>query len=97
MLVAIVCAHTFCRHSLDSAVLDKLHGLDDGVLNPAISKIVGTILGAKGKTEDFVMPILTKILSPFGLLKDSSEGESTLKPDGSKVETKPVVKPVAMK
>jgi len=76
---------------LDSAVLDKLHGLDDGILNPAIAKIVGTLLGAKGKTEDFVMPILTKILSPFGLLKDGPEGESNLKPDGSKVETKPLV------
>lgn len=76
---------------LDLAVLDKLHGLDDGILNPTINKIVGTLMGAKGSTEDFVMPILTKLLSPFGLLKDSPESESGLKPDGSKVPTKPLV------
>ena len=69
--------------SLDSAVLEKLHGLDDGILNPAIGAIVGTILGAKSKTESFVMPILEKVLSPFGLLKDKPEDESRLKPDGS--------------
>jgi hypothetical protein len=61
--------------------------LDDGVLNPAIEAIVGTVMGAKGKTEDFVGPILAKLLSPFGLLKDKSEGESALKPDGSTPET----------
>lgn len=77
-------------HSLDSAVLEKLHGLDDGVLNPAIAKIVTTLAGAKGKTEDFVMPILTKILSPFGLLKDKPEQESTMKPDGTTTSTTPM-------
>jgi hypothetical protein len=33
--------------------------LDDGVLNPAIEAIVGTVMGAK-------------LLSPFGLLKGES-------------------------
>lgn len=75
--------------SLDAALLDKLHGLDDGVLNPAIAAIVGTIMGAKGKTEDIFGPILSKLLSPFGLLKDKPEGQSTMKPDGTtKVEIK---------
>ena len=77
----------FCC-SLDTAVLEKLHGLDDGVLNPAITSIVSTILGAKDKTEGFVGPILEKILGPLGLLKDKPESESTLKPDGTTTSVK---------
>ena len=72
----------FLFRSLDTAVLEKLHGLDDGILNPAIAKIVETLLGAKDKTEGFLGPLLEKILSPLGLLKDKPEAESTLKPDG---------------
>ena len=71
----------FC--SLDTAVIEKLHGLDDGVLNPAIATIVGTILGAKDKTEGIVGPILESLLKPLGLLKDKPESESTMKPDGT--------------
>ena len=80
---ALFISRNFVSHSLDSVVLEKLHGLDDGVLNPAIASIVGTLLGAKDKTEGFVYPILSKILSPFGLLKDEPEESSTLKPDGT--------------
>lgn len=69
--------------SLDMAVLDKLHGLDDGILNPAIAKIVETLLGAKDGAEGFVGPILESVLKPLGLLKDKPESESTLKPNGS--------------
>ena len=70
-------------NSLDTAVLEKLHGLDDGILNPAIAAIVGTLLNAKDKTEGFVGPILGKVLGPLGLLKDKPESESKLKPDGT--------------
>lgn len=73
-------------------MLEKLHGLDDGILNPAIAAVVSTVLGAKGKTEEFVMPILTTILAPLGLLKDKPEEQSTMKPDGTtKMNTKPAV------
>ena len=73
----------FQHDSLDTAVLEKLHGLDDGILNPAIATIVGTLLSAKDKTEGFVGPILETVLGPLGLLKDKPEAESTLKPDGT--------------
>lgn len=87
----VVPSHSFrsflLLHSLDSALLEKLHDLDDGILNPAISTIIGTVLGAKDTTFAFVEPIVIKALSPFGLLKDKPEAESTVKPDG----TTPVV------
>ena len=56
---------------------EKLHGLDDAVLNPAVSAVVGTILGAAGQTESFVKPIITSILKPVGLIKDDNTPEVT--------------------
>jgi hypothetical protein len=70
-------------YSFDTAVIEKLHSLDDGILNPTISKIVSTVISAKDSTYSFVAPIVVKVLSPFGLLKDKPEEESTLKPDGT--------------
>lgn len=59
--------------SLDGAVIDQLHGLDDKVLNPAIQAIVGTILQAASKSEDILKPIIFAILKPLGLIKDEAE------------------------
>jgi len=58
---------------LDGEVVKQLHGIDDGILNPAIEKIVGIILGAAGKSEDVLGPILVALLKPFGLIKSSAE------------------------
>lgn len=59
--------------TLDGAVVDQLHGLDDKILNPAISSIVGTLLGAVGKTEDVFKPMIIAILKPLGLIKERAE------------------------
>lgn len=59
--------------SVDDAVVDQLHGLDDNILNPAIQAIVSTVLGAAGKTEDVLKPIIIAILKPLGLIKNTAE------------------------
>lgn len=59
--------------SVDGAVVDQLHTLDEKVLNPAITAIIGAILGAAGKSEDIFKPIIIAILKPLGLIKDSAE------------------------
>jgi len=58
---------------LDGEVVKQLHGIDDKVLNPAIEKIVGILLGAAGKSEDILKPVIIALLKPFGLIKDSAE------------------------
>lgn len=59
--------------NIDGEVVKQLHGIDDGILNPAIEKIVGIILGAAGKSEDVLGPVIVALLKPFGLIKDSAE------------------------
>lgn len=59
--------------TLDGGIIDKLHGIDDNVLNPAIATIVGALLNAAGSTEDVVKPIIINLLKPLGLIKDSAE------------------------
>eukprot|EP00934_Nitzschia_sp_Nitz4_P000101 Nitzschia sp. Nitz4//scaffold98_size77359//27179//28055//NITZ4_005545-RA/size77359-augustus-gene-0.46-mRNA-1//1//CDS//3329560748//101//frame0 len=58
---------------IDSKIKPQLEKIDHGVLNPAIDKVVGVVLGAAGKTEEIVKPIVVKILSPFGLIKNEAE------------------------
>jgi len=38
--------------------MPKISDLDNGVLNPTIQKIVGLLLGATGKTEEALRPII---------------------------------------
>jgi hypothetical protein len=59
--------------SVDGAFVHKLHEIDDSMLNPAIAAILGALLGAAGKTEDVLMPLVISILKPLGLIKDSAE------------------------
>ena len=69
-------AVSMAGHSLeniDGEVVKQLHGIDDGILNPAIEKIVGILLAAAGKSEDVLKPILVALLKPFGLIKESAE------------------------
>jgi len=58
---------------VDGEVVRQLHGLDDGVLNPAIEKIAKILLGVAGKSEDILKPIIIAILKPLGLIKDTAE------------------------
>lgn len=59
--------------SVDDAVVHKLHAIDNSMLNPAIAAILGLLLGAAGKTEDALKPLLLSILKPLGLVKDTAE------------------------
>lgn len=74
--MSISCAVSACSAVLTSRS-DKLHGIDDNVLNPAISAVVGTILGAVGKTEEIIKPLITSILKPIGLIKDDTKTSAT--------------------
>lgn len=85
----LTCWVSFVHCSLDTAVIEKLHSLDDSILNPTISKIVSTVVSAKDSTYSFVAPIVVTALSPFGLLKEKPEAESTLKPDGTTATVTP--------
>ena len=71
--------------SLDGAVLDQLHGLDESVLNPAIKTIVGALLNAAGGAEDFLKPVIIGILKPLGLIKDTAENPEMTPVPGVKV------------
>jgi hypothetical protein len=59
--------------SVDGIVLDKLHEIDDSMLNPAIAAVIGALLGAAGKSEDVLKPLIISILKPLGLIKDTAE------------------------
>lgn len=66
--------------SVDDAVVHKLHAIDDSMLNPAIAAILGLLLGAAGKTEDALKPLLLSILKPLGLIKETSENPEMTRP-----------------
>jgi hypothetical protein len=59
--------------SVDRHVTDHIQGLDDKFLNPAISFIVQMVLNAAGNTEETLKPFIIKILTPFGLIKNTAE------------------------
>ena len=59
--------------SLDGQIKPHLSKLDEGILNPAIDAVVGIVLGAVGKSEEILKPIIKKIFVPFGLIKEEGE------------------------
>jgi hypothetical protein len=54
----------------------QLKNLDTGVLNPAIEAVVSILIGAAGKTEGILKPIIVTLLSPFGLIKNEKANET---------------------
>jgi hypothetical protein len=58
---------------IDGKIKPKLADLDGKLLNPAISAVVGVILGALDKTGDIIRPVVHTFLKPFGLIKDKAE------------------------
>lgn len=72
--------------SIDGAVVGQLHSLDDKMLNPAIAAILGAFLGAAGKAEDILKPIIVAILKPLGLIKNSAENPELTTVPGVKVQ-----------
>jgi hypothetical protein len=64
--------------SVDHIVVDQLHAIDDRILNPAIRKLVETLVGAAGKTEETLKPVIAALLKPFGILiKNQAENPET--------------------
>jgi hypothetical protein len=59
--------------SVDRHVVDHIHGIDDKFLNPTISFIVKMVLSAAGNTEETLKPFVIKVLTPFGLIKNTAE------------------------
>ena len=55
---------------IDNNIKPQLVNLDSSILNPAIRAILGVIMNAAGKSQDFVKPIVFSILKPMGVIKD---------------------------
>lgn len=69
---------------VDGNIKPQLSNLDTSLLNPAIATLVEVILGAAGKTEDVVKPIIITLLNPFGLIKNSPENPEDTEATASK-------------
>jgi hypothetical protein len=61
---------------IDGSIKPQLKSFDNGLLNPAIENIVGIVLGAVGKTEDIIKPIIFFFLTPFRLIKEERKEET---------------------
>lgn len=61
---------------VDGTIKPQLKNLDGGVLNPAIEAVVGVLLGAVGKTEEIIKPIIITLLSPFGMIEQEPSNET---------------------
>jgi hypothetical protein len=61
---------------VDGTIKPQLKNLDSGVLNPAIEKVVGIVLGVAGKTEGIIKPIIFTLLSPFGMIEQEPSNET---------------------
>ena len=83
---------SLARECLTNYVYSKnLHGLDDNVLNPAIKAVVETLMGAVGKTEEVIKPLIEAVLKPLGLLKENGEKTPASAMMGGKFNTNPEV------
>merc|ERR1712113_907348 len=59
---------------IDSNIKPALALLDDGVLNPAITKVVETVMVAYGKSEEVIKPVVIAIITPLhSLIKNEPE------------------------
>lgn len=59
--------------TVDEKLAEQLHGLDDGLLNPAIATLVKILLATADKTTDVVKPVVMVLLKPLGLIKETAE------------------------
>ena len=76
---------------IDTQLKPKLSEFDVGVLNPALEKIIATLLGAFGKSEDFIKPIIHLLLNPMTLIKkeESKTSVPSKVPETPELTTKP--------
>jgi hypothetical protein len=63
---------------IDTQLKPKLSEFDIGVLNPALEAIIATLLGAMGKSEDFIKPIIKILLNPLSLIKKDAESKPSV-------------------
>jgi hypothetical protein len=57
---------------IDGNIKPQLSKLD-GKLNPALEAVISIILGAAGKAESILKPIIVTFLKPFGLIKNGED------------------------
>lgn len=65
--------------TLDQKIKPQLEKFDHDVMDPAIKAVIGALMNAANKSEGFVKPIVIKILSPFGLIKNEAENPELTK------------------
>lgn len=63
-----VAAGTNLRDIDGNVIKPNLEKFDSGVLNPVVETVAGMMLGAAGKVEEVVKPIVVLVLSPFKML-----------------------------
>jgi hypothetical protein len=73
---------------IDHAIMPRLQEWDDSLLNPAIQKLVETIMGTLQKSEDIFKPVVFAILKPIGLIK---EGDTKKTPSEPELTAKPTI------
>jgi hypothetical protein len=77
---------------IDTQLKPHLTQFDIGVLNPALEAIIGALLGAAGKSEEFIKPIIHLLLNPLSLIKKEPENKTSVVlkvPETPELTTKP--------
>lgn len=77
---------------IDTQLKPKLSEFDVGILNPTLEKIIATLLGAVGKSEDFIKPLIHLLLNPMTLIKKEEESKTSAPskvPETPELTTKP--------
>jgi hypothetical protein len=77
---------------IDTQLKPHLTQFDTGVLNPALEKIIAILLGAAGKSEDFIKPIIALLLNPMSMIKKEPENKTSVPskvPETPELTTKP--------
>jgi hypothetical protein len=62
---------------IDTQLKPHLTKFDNGVLNPAIAAIVRALLGAAGKSDELVKPIIFALMHPMSLIKKDPENKTS--------------------
>lgn len=65
--------------TLDKQIKPQLEKFDHEVVDPAIKAVITIVMNAASSTEGFVKPIVIKVLSPFGLIKNEAENPELTK------------------
>lgn len=61
---------------IDGNIKPQLSNFDNNILNPAVRAILGIVMNAAGKSENFLKPIIVSVLKPIGLIKNGKKPET---------------------